>query len=198
MSMVGYSRLGGGSGWGGGGGGGGVIIMALTTSQCLLVVENISTVDWSMQKSATGAGCCWWLQLNTDFHMSNHNELHDLWKSASTNHSITVHCPVWPRTSPKIMPRYVWHGPTFPVPHSKTGNQYCLNISSTVGNHLNNTASVFCVLTWLVQCSPNQISLNFNMFFLSLFINQSSNKYNAEIYFLNYNGDIWSRILQAQ
>ena len=43
---VGYSRHGGGSGWGGGRRVGG-IIMVVTTSQCLLVVDNISTVDWS-------------------------------------------------------------------------------------------------------------------------------------------------------
>ena len=32
---------------GGGGGGGRVIIMAVTTSQRLLMVDNISTFDWS-------------------------------------------------------------------------------------------------------------------------------------------------------
>ena len=44
MNKVGYSRHGGGSGWGVMGCG---YYMAVTTSQCLLVVDNISTVDWS-------------------------------------------------------------------------------------------------------------------------------------------------------
>ena len=120
--------------------------------------------DRLVQTSATGAGCCRWPPIKHWF-LYDQSQLDDLWKSALTNHSMTVTRLAWPRTRPKIMPRYVWHGPTFPVPHSKTVNQCCLNISSTVGNHLNNTASVVCVSIWHVRCSPNQISLNFIFFF---------------------------------
>ena len=117
--------------------------------------------DIPVQTSATGAGCC-----SVD---DSNWTLISIWPitirwlvKICNNKSSAMNRPAWPRTRPKIMPRYVWHGPT--SPHSKTVNQCCLNISSRVGNHLNNTASVFCVLTWLVQCSPNQIILHFIIF----------------------------------